>query len=607
MKRKILILTFWVFAAALGVLGSDNQEAPIIYVSWGDQIVIGKGIGKLDTAQKIEQMIKYWHKSFKTKLILWRVSSYMLLRHSEMRNKFHRDIRKKLFKEINHPYSIAVKTAHKYNIKILAYTTIWDLGAPQSVLYGDKQPFPYQSHFTIKNPQYQTCDKSGKHHYGVLELAYPEARKYLISRAKKVIDEFGFDGVYWCTRCHMFPAGDGDRFGYSKIIVDEYKKLYGKNILKENFDKGKWRKLRGGYFVKFLNETRKELPGKMVALGIPRGNYIGPPYGNMFLPWQEIMNHKLVDCIILGVNSGAWLYPKRSHDYKNQNYLCSDEKNFNVPGWSQAINKVYGPLAVKNNIKLGVADNISLSNDKLKNVSIMLDCPKPYCGLEKVKHYDRLNCANGRMTVEFRIKIGAAAATWGASSRRIFSKYGHSDKSLRGFEGILNSNGSICFRVYNGNDYFLNSNEKLEINKWYHIAFVMDGKRARIYINGRLDKEWNLKVEKLPVNRKVDFYFGRYAKSDKQYFDGCIDEFIIWNKDKKFTEAPTKPYSDNELKNGAVMAFHFDHFDKGEIPNLAVPKYPAESIVPGELKSLNDPLVPAPAGFGNCLYIGSLK
>ncbi|MDD4027401.1 MAG: LamG domain-containing protein, partial [Candidatus Shapirobacteria bacterium] len=74
-----------------------------------------------------------------------------------------------------------------------------------------------------------------------------------------------------------------------------------------------------------------------------------------------------------------------------------------------------------------------------------------------------------------------------------------------------------------GND--LPSNTTLETNKWYHLTYLYDGTKQKIYINGNLDASRNA----TPFNGQSGIiYVGKSYNSSSYVFDGNFDEFKIY-------------------------------------------------------------------------------
>ena len=101
---------------------------------------------------------------------------------------------------------------------------------------------------------------------GVLDYAYPESRARLINIVKELYEKYPtLDGVTFSIRSHSLPdcgysgeAGGGRFFyGFSDIVVDEYKKRYGTDLRTEDYDEKKFLKLRGEYLTELLKEVSK--------------------------------------------------------------------------------------------------------------------------------------------------------------------------------------------------------------------------------------------------------------------------------------------------------------------------------------------------------------
>lgn len=70
--------------------------------------------------------------------------------------------------------------------------------------------------------------------------------------------ECGVDGLDFRVENHSTHVDEWWAYGFNEPIVDEYKRRYGVNILKEPFDRGKLAHLRGEYYTQFLRDAKTE-------------------------------------------------------------------------------------------------------------------------------------------------------------------------------------------------------------------------------------------------------------------------------------------------------------------------------------------------------------
>ncbi len=102
----------------------------------------------------------------------------------------------------------------------------------------------------------------GKYSYmkGTHCEAYPEVREYWLDQIDKLI-AMGVDGVDIRLQNHSGMIGDWACYGYNPPLVEAYRKQYGIDILSEEADPMKLMRLRGGFFLEFLEEAAKRLHG----------------------------------------------------------------------------------------------------------------------------------------------------------------------------------------------------------------------------------------------------------------------------------------------------------------------------------------------------------
>ena len=258
----------------------------------------------------------------------------------------------------------AVDAMKAEGIRAYVWLTVLDEGCPPDIHYADSVPFPWQSRFTRQNPQYLACDRSltpngRKHHWGVMEYAYPEVRQYMLKVIRAFSDRFDLDGVFLSLRSHSPPPDHADQFGFNEPVVREYRRRYGRDILREPFDLEKWRNLRGEFFTTFLKEVKAHLEsrGQKLAVGVQQGEYLGPPFGNMRIQWRRWVSDGIVDQLLVGhITAERARYPRRTQ--RAMGYLQSQEDSLGLPPIEEALSKEYGPLCARHGVDLVVSPHL---------------------------------------------------------------------------------------------------------------------------------------------------------------------------------------------------------------------------------------------------------
>ena len=169
-----------------------------------------------------------------------------------------------------------------------------------------------------------------------MEYAYPDVRRYTIRRILSALGDYDFDGVFVCTRSQSKPAVHGDQFGFNEPVVEEYERRYGVDMMRRNFDLEPWRRLRGEGVTRFLRELRSALDarGMELGIGVPTGDYMGPPLGNLYLDWRTWVREKLLDDLVIDQVAvrcpSFWglLWPK----HQGYGYLVNDEDHYGLKG-----------------------------------------------------------------------------------------------------------------------------------------------------------------------------------------------------------------------------------------------------------------------------------
>jgi hypothetical protein len=131
-------------------------------------------------------------------------------------------------------------------------------------------------------------------------------------------------------------------------VRQDYLERYGRDICGEDFDLQSWRDLLGEYLTAFLSELRRRLNrlGVRLAVGVPRGDVLGPPMGNTTLYWDDWVKRGSIDELVINQNSsqcpsmGHHLWPMhRGYGYL-QNYL----DGYNMPSILEHLSLDYEPV-----------------------------------------------------------------------------------------------------------------------------------------------------------------------------------------------------------------------------------------------------------------------
>ena len=127
----------------------------------------------------------------------------------------------------------------------------------------------------------------------------------------------------------------------------------------EAFNLQNWRDLLVYYLTLFIRELRSDLNeiDCRLALGVPRGDVLGPPMGNTALQWEKWIEKEMIDELVINQNSSQcpsmWhqLWPMHRGKGYIQNYLTSE----NLPPLNQQLVSSYKPAIDGSKVDLYVA------------------------------------------------------------------------------------------------------------------------------------------------------------------------------------------------------------------------------------------------------------
>ena len=328
--------------------------------SWGDawdpfKLYRREGDESVDAPEKIERMFKKRALAGIDR-VLWRSGRFAY----ETERYFEQDTRTKAIvdclESIKKKMDILrwpVECAHNAGVKIYVRFDPYNLGGPPE--YG----YDLQAVFVKEHPEYLVVDRTlTKRHWGILEWAYPEAREYIIDGLEKLVDEYDYDGVYLDTRTECKCIDYADQYGFNAPIVKEYLNRYGVNILNQNFELDKWRRLRGEYLTLLFKEVKDLLSerGKRFAVGTVRGNYVGAPIGNLYVDWQKWVNEQIINELYLDMHGWCWTTGLGAK-VKGYGYLIDYADNIGLNPLEDDLKNVYEPVFKNSKCELFIGEN----------------------------------------------------------------------------------------------------------------------------------------------------------------------------------------------------------------------------------------------------------
>jgi hypothetical protein len=312
----------------------------VVSVSWGDHLTFGEGDGQLDTPDAVARRIDAWRSELGAGALHWR-----MLR-TRIPGRFY------AAPGYRHPSEVAAeritwddfevipRLARDAGLEPWLYVSVFDEGFPlappaeretshHNAMHG--QHVAWQSDLSRAHPEWTAVDRSGRvHQWGVVSLAYPEARRAFVERWTRLLDGTGFAGLFVCLRSQSRPAEHADQFGFNEPVRHDFHVRFDRDILHDEFDLQAWRDLLGGYVTALLAELREALraSGRKLGVGAPRGDVLGPPLGNATLAWRDWSSRGTIDALVVDQNSSQcpsmWhqLWPMHRGSGYLQDYLA---------------------------------------------------------------------------------------------------------------------------------------------------------------------------------------------------------------------------------------------------------------------------------------------
>tara|TARA_R100000027_G_scaffold37442_1_gene27542 strand:+ start:21819 stop:24578 length:2760 start_codon:yes stop_codon:yes gene_type:complete len=272
-----LFLTIFLLQFGLAQGWATTNDKPVVdqYVSVGDNWFLGRSMA-VDSDTAIRDVFDFFKNVFNSERIYWRglqaaVATDQLGAREDnfmyagafdhFADLIDEDIERR-----------AVEIAHEEGLELWGVTQFGDYGVTADTPNFNEYPGFWEAKLRQENPEWIPTDKYGyRKQGGVIELAYPEARKALVDLHVELIESAGYDGIIFMSYAENFSMRFQDEFGYSEPIVQEFKRRHGIDIRTEPFNKfatrQDWYRLRGEYVTAFMEELREAL-GEEVKIGV---------------------------------------------------------------------------------------------------------------------------------------------------------------------------------------------------------------------------------------------------------------------------------------------------------------------------------------------------
>jgi hypothetical protein len=203
------------------------------------------------------------------------------------------------------PPELFVQEGHRHGMEVLLWIDLFDDG-----LSG------WRSKFLDEHPHCRWVAKDGKTFFhGLTDYSWPEARCFRKEQVEELL-AFGADGIHCSTSAHSrhlrHKHTEPDFYGYSRPVVDAFRKKYGVDILStDSFDKEAWHDLKGEAMVELYRELSAacHAHNKPFWIGLQLGRYtqftVAPHFsGNVVARytnhWKTLVDEGIADAFVLG-------------------------------------------------------------------------------------------------------------------------------------------------------------------------------------------------------------------------------------------------------------------------------------------------------------------
>jgi hypothetical protein len=336
---------------------SARRAQNIASVSWGDHIEWGAGDAHLSSPDEIAHSVERWVTRDQAARIHFREHDYYRRHGTPVRTARSEAFEARLGFDEN---AEVIRRGHEAGVPVYVYLTIFDeLWLPQHWAWPWDPTGGWQSEYVRDHPDHVLVDAGGHERlWGVVDYNAPEARAFRVGVIRELLEAHDWDGVFLCTRSQSKPAAQGDQFGYNEPSLARYRAAAGAaaDPRDPDADIELWRRVRGEGLTQLLRDVRALTTEarKPLAIGIPRGDVMGPPIGNLGLDWRTWLDERLVDSLIVGQLSeicpSAWVHLWPEHPVEH--HLVDPVRFVGLRPLEQDLDEVFGPPATAAGVEL---------------------------------------------------------------------------------------------------------------------------------------------------------------------------------------------------------------------------------------------------------------
>jgi hypothetical protein len=286
----------------------------IANVSWGDHIEWGSGSSRLSTPDDFARSVERWVERDGASRIHFREHEY----YRRFGKVVHLNGRSEAFTaELGFDENAEiVRRGHEAGLPVYLYVTIFDeLWLDTDWAWPWEPGGNWLSDYVRDHPDDVLVDRAGRERlWGILDYNSAAAREFRVNAIRQLLGEHEWDGLFICTRSQSKPAAHGDQFGFNDASVALYRARHGADPRTEAHDLDEWRRVRGEGLTELVRDLRRETAQRGIAcsIGIPRGDVMGPPIGNLHLDWRGWLRDGLIDSLVIGQISeicpSAWVH-----------------------------------------------------------------------------------------------------------------------------------------------------------------------------------------------------------------------------------------------------------------------------------------------------------